>query len=127
MVAHAIQDLPNECCGLLAGPLVPELPDQTVTQCFPLLNAEASPRAYTSDPKSLFNAHRAMREHGLEILAIYHSHPTTDPIPSRKDLEWNYHGSAVVHLIISLKAEVPLVRAWRLQENDFADAEWMIL
>jgi len=127
MIAQAVQELPNECCGLLAGRIVPELPDRTVTERFPLVNADASPREYTSDAKSLIQAHRAMRERRVDILAVYHSHPSSDPIPSRKDLERNAHGSAVVHLIISLKNAAPLVRAWRLGENDFQEADWRIV
>jgi proteasome lid subunit RPN8/RPN11 len=123
MVAQAIEELPNECCGLLAGPIVPGLPEQTVVERFPLVNADSSPREYTSEPKSLFTAHRSMRENGWDILAVYHSHPTTDPVPSRKDLERNFHGSEVVHIIISLKDDVPCILGWRLRERDYSEVE----
>jgi [CysO sulfur-carrier protein]-S-L-cysteine hydrolase len=124
IVAQAVQELPNECCGLLAGRIVPELPDRTVIERFPLVNADASPREYTSDAKSLILAHRLMRERNMDILAVYHSHPASDPIPSRKDLERNAHGSDVIHLIISLMNVTPLVRAWQLRENDYHEADW---
>jgi [CysO sulfur-carrier protein]-S-L-cysteine hydrolase len=127
MIAQAIEELPNECCGLLAGPIVPDLLEQTVAERFPLVNADASPREYNADWNSLFRAHRAMRDRDLDTLAIYHSHPTTDPIPSRNDLERNYHGSEVVHLIISLKNEAALVRGWSLRSNDFEEAHVSIV
>jgi proteasome lid subunit RPN8/RPN11 len=127
MVAQAIQELPNECCGLLAGTVVPELPDRTITKRFALVNADASPREYTADLRNLFDAYKAMRERSLDMLAVYHSHPSSDPVPSGKDLERNAHGSEMVHLIISLKNAAPLVRAWRLGENDFHEADWRIV
>jgi proteasome lid subunit RPN8/RPN11 len=127
MIAQAVQELPNECCGLLAGRIMPEMPDRTVTERFPLVNADASPCEYTSDLKILFAAHKAMRERSLDLLAVYHSHPSSDPIPSRKDLERNAHGAEVVHLIISLKNATPLARAWRLRENDYVEGEWRIV
>ena len=41
-----------------------------------------------------------MRTNGTELLAIYHSHPTSEPVPSRRDVEENTYGESVVHLIV---------------------------
>jgi proteasome lid subunit RPN8/RPN11 len=120
MVAQAIAELPNECCGLLAGPAGGD-----VCRHYPLANAAASPREYLSDPESLFAAHKDMRRHRLEIQAIYHSHPSSDPIPSRTDCERLQYPEAV-HLIISLKASEPIIRAWWLSPDSFREAEWDI-
>lgn len=118
MVAQAVAELPNECCGLLAGC------DGRVTHRYPLTNALASPVRYESDPAALFAAFKDMRARGTELLAVYHSHPTTDPVPSRTDLERNFYGAEVVHIIISLKGGVPVVRAWRLEEASYSEVEW---
>ena len=119
MVAHALEERPFECCGLLAG-----LPAGTVTHLYRLVNEAASPVEYLSEPQSLFAAHRAMRQLGIDILAIYHSHPSSEPVPSRTDLAENFYGPDVAHLIISLKDAEPAVRAWRLREKEFTEAEW---
>jgi proteasome lid subunit RPN8/RPN11 len=117
MLAQAVAELPNECCGLLAGR------DGRITHRYPLTNALASPVRYESDPLALFAADKDMRRHGIEVLAIYHSHPTSDAVPSRTDLERNFYGSAVVHVIISLTGDVPAVRAWRLAETSYREIE----
>jgi proteasome lid subunit RPN8/RPN11 len=70
----------------------------------------------------MFEAHRDMHSHGLDLLAIYHSHPTSEPVPSRTDLERNY-SEAVMNLIISLKS-APLVRGWWLGADAFQGAAW---
>ena len=67
-----------------------------------------------------------MRAQGLEIVAVYHSHPTTEPVPSRKDLERRY-SEDVVHFIISLKDREPLMRGWWLREDQYAEANWEIV
>ena len=73
-------------------------------------------------------ANRIARELGLEIIAIYHSHPTSAPLPSRKDRDMSVGwGDAVVHLIISLEAEEPSVRAWRLTAESATEAEWEVV
>jgi proteasome lid subunit RPN8/RPN11 len=125
MVAQARAELPNECCGLLAGHLVDERPEGKrvgrVVRCYPLINDAASPKEYYAVPSAAF---RDIRETGLELLAIYHSHPTSDPVPSRTDLERNYYGPEVVNFIISLKEAEPRVRGWWLGEKDYREAEW---
>jgi proteasome lid subunit RPN8/RPN11 len=120
LLAQAVSELPNECCGLLAGR------DKRVTHRYPLVNALSSPTRYESDPKLMFAAFKDMREQGTELVAIYHSHPTSDPVPSRTDLERNFYGSSVIHLIISLKDTEPVMRAWLLEETTFREAEWTL-
>jgi proteasome lid subunit RPN8/RPN11 len=129
MIAQARAELPNECCGLLAGRVIPEgpaapgTPVGEVQACYPLVNAAASPVEYLSEPRSMFEAVRDMRQLGIEVLAVYHSHPTSEPIPSRKDRERNYSPD-VVNLIISLKSGEPQLRGWWLTEQDFREAAW---
>ena len=123
MLTHARAELPAECCGLLAGTIEGDI--GRVTDHFPLVNALSSPTEYESESRSRFAAHKAMRANGTEILAVYHSHPSSDPIPSRRDLERNY-SEMVVNLIIGLKAAEPDVRAWWLMEDGAQEALWEV-
>ena len=71
----------------------------------------------------MFDACADMRVRGLEMLAVYHSHPTSRPVPSRTDLE--RHGmDNVVCMIVSLATTPPEVRAWWLMETEYREAEW---
>jgi proteasome lid subunit RPN8/RPN11 len=129
MVAQALTELPNECCGLVLGNSVQETPPsqpgqiRTAVEYFPLENAAASAVEFLSEPKSMFRAARRMREMNLEILAVLHSHPTSDPIPSGTDLERNY-SEEVMNLIISLKPPAPILRAWWLKPHEFEEGQW---
>jgi proteasome lid subunit RPN8/RPN11 len=122
MVAHARESLPNECCGLLAGRV--ENGVGLATTRFAIANDLASPTAYQTNARDLFAAFRAMRADGTDVLAIYHSHPTSAPIPSRRDVEENTYGETVVHLIIGLAGETPEVRGWWLTEAEYREAEY---
>ena len=66
-----------------------------------------------------------MRTPALEILAVYHSHPISEPVPSRTDRERN-HSPEVMNFIISLRDKEPSVRAWWLTETDAREADWEI-
>jgi proteasome lid subunit RPN8/RPN11 len=132
MISQAYSELPNECCGFLAGNIhAPSLTTQTSlpvgrVECrFPLVNSADNPKKYEASSKSLIEAHVEMRRQGIHELAIYHSHPVSAPIPSRTDLERNYYPNAV-HFIISLQDEKPTARAWWLTEIDFREADWRL-
>jgi proteasome lid subunit RPN8/RPN11 len=120
MLAHAHEELPNECCGLLSGIIQPDL---AIVQCVRrLINARASPTEYEADGRSMLQACRAMEAEKQELLAVYHSHPTSQPIPSGKDLDWGMYEN-VMQLIISLQAQ-PSVRGWWFQGRQYHEAQW---
>jgi proteasome lid subunit RPN8/RPN11 len=127
-IAQAQAELPNECCGLLAGKVetVADGPVGRVVRRLPLVNEAASPVEFLSEPRSMFAAVREMDRLGVDVLAVYHSHPTSDPIPSRKDRERNY-SEDVMTVILSLATEPPQVKAWWLTADDFQEADWEVV
>ena len=114
MIEHARVELPAECCGLLAGA------GAAISRCFRLRNELASPAAYRADVRDLFAAFREMREAGLDLIAIYHSHPTSPARPSRVDLAENYYGDTP-RIIVSLAGPAPEIKAFRLGETHFVE------
>ena len=120
MVAHCLREAPLECCGLLGG-VAPR-----VSSFHPLRNAAASETRYDADPHDLIDAVVALRERGAEILAIYHSHPRWEAVPSQTDLRENHYGP-VPRIIVSLLGEVPDVRVWRLDPDSYEELPWRIV
>ena len=118
VIAHARRDLPNECCGLLAGRILEGT--GIVAARFAIGNDAASPTEYATNARDLLAAFRAMRSDGTELLAIYHSHPTSEAVPSRHDIERNTYGESVVHLIVGLVG-TETVRAWWLAEAGYRE------
>jgi [CysO sulfur-carrier protein]-S-L-cysteine hydrolase len=124
VLAHARSELPNEACGLLAGSVEGET--GRATRHFPIRNDLASPTEYFTNPRDLLDAMKTMRAAEIEVLAIYHSHPASEPVPSKTDIARNYWGEAAMHLIVGLAAEKPEVRAWWIGDKDFEAAEMCI-
>jgi proteasome lid subunit RPN8/RPN11 len=125
MLNHARAEAPNECVGFLAGS-----PDGLVSTRLPLVNALADPRRFLSEPRSLFEAERHRQRLGLELLAVYHSHPTGPATPSRIDTDpgVNYWlGMDVVSVIVSLQPPRSEVRAFWLHPHRFEPAEMIVL
>jgi proteasome lid subunit RPN8/RPN11 len=123
MVAHCLGESPMECCGILAG-VAPR-----VSLFLPLRNAasiEARATRYYADPRGLIEVDKTLRELKLNILAIYHSHPRWEAVPSRTDLKEN-HSGAVPRIIVSLLGGIPVVRVWRLDEDSYQELPWRIV
>ncbi|MQG49490.1 MAG: M67 family metallopeptidase, partial [SAR202 cluster bacterium] len=80
MVAHAKSDLPNECCGILAGS------DGQVMKVYRMTNVEASPFRFVMDPLELANVDSEAGDNNWELLAIYHSHTGSEAYPSDTDV-----------------------------------------
>ena len=116
LVERCRAELPLEACGFLAGR------DGAVTQVLAVANELASPVAFRTETASSFAAYRAMRAAGTDLLAVYHSHPTSGPVPSRHDLAQNTYGD-VPWVIVGFAGGGPLVRAWRLRGDGFAAVE----
>ena len=80
---------PEEACGVLAGE------QGRVRKVFPLENILHSPARFETDPADLLRVFHRLLEEGLELTAVYHSHPTGPPHPSTADRrESNYPNSA---------------------------------
>ena len=120
MVAHCRREAPLECCGLLGGvrPLV--------SSYHPLRNTDASETRYNADPRDLIDVVTALRARGAEILAIYHSHPRWEAVPSQADLALNYYGD-LPRIIVSLLGPRPTVRIWRLDPDSFTELPWRLV
>jgi proteasome lid subunit RPN8/RPN11 len=130
MIAQAQAERPNECCGVLAGTIGADGIARVVRR-YGLVNALASPTEYLWDGKGALDAARDMRRLGLEMIAIYHSHPTSEPIPSRTDRE-RYDEvrpllGDVMHFIVGLMTERADVRAWWLTRDGQLNADWELL
>ena len=127
-MAHYQAALPNECCGLLAGTIDGAGLVADATDHYPLRNELESPVEFLSNPADMFAAHKEMRRNGTEILAVYHSHPTTAPVPSVHDLARNWMPN-VVQIIVGLSAGTVELRGWWLMESTYqpAQIEWLAL
>jgi [CysO sulfur-carrier protein]-S-L-cysteine hydrolase len=111
MVNHALDERPNECCGLLAGS------DGVITRIYRASNvAEPKTVRYDVDSGELVRIFTDMREKDVDHLGIYHSHPNSEPRPSATDRKLARYDS-VVYFIVSLRSRRPRVEAWRMRKN----------
>lgn len=114
MIAHARDEAPNECCGLLVGE------GAVVDEWIRTRNLKASPTEYLVDPADHFDAIRRVRAKGRTIVGAYHSHPASPAVPSPTDVS-EAHYPEFVYVIVSLESpDAPSVHAYAIRSGSFA-------
>lgn len=120
MVSHAMADTPNEACGLLAGM------ESIVRKAYRLINVDASPEHFSLDPREQFSAVKDMRAEGIEMLAVYHSHPVTPARMSEEDLRLAVM-PGLIYVIVSLANPAqPNLRSFRVVDGRPVEEEVLI-
>jgi proteasome lid subunit RPN8/RPN11 len=118
MVAHAREDLPNECCGMVGGL------DGEASVVVRVANSAASPLRYEMDPQEQYDALKAIEDEGNELLAIYHSHTKSAAYPSQTDVNQAVAWPDQIYLIVSLEdRDSPEVKGFLLKDLKIADVE----
>jgi proteasome lid subunit RPN8/RPN11 len=124
IVGHCFDGLPDEACGLLAGPMqgdgAPGVPTGEVTAVHPCHNADQSARTYTVDSRDLLHAMRDAEDHGDEIVGVWHSHTHTDAYPSATDVRQAVDPSWL-YAIVSLKYGDPVLRCYRIVDGSILE------
>ena len=110
-MAHARAEAPKEACGLLAGR------DGAPTRLIRCANVHATPvTRYAIEPREQLRAFREMETNGEELVAIYHSHPISQPYPSPTDRAEAHYPDAF-YILVSLRESTPEVRAFRVRDG----------
>ena len=80
---QAIEQVPNESCALLFGKT--ENDQLAVKELFLTENTEKSPVNFTISNEQLIQGYQEAEEKKLEVIGIFHSHPNSEPYPSKTD------------------------------------------
>ncbi len=116
MVRHALEEDPNECCGILSGQ------GGRVMAHYRITNSEASPYRYNMAPQELLRALQDTERHDWEFIAFYHSHTHSAAYPSTTDVRLAENWPDPFYILVSLAdKQHPVVRAFRIAEGQVSE------
>lgn len=115
MIAHARDEAPLECCGVLGGR------DGRVLKLYQATNAERSRYRYNIDSQDLFRINRECEENGWEFVGIYHSHPDSEACPSPTDVRLAFWPESLYFVVSLRDANKPEVRAFRIRDGEVSE------
>lgn len=113
MIEHCSEGRPNEACGLLAAS------NGEIVRVIKMTNASASPVRYSLDPTEQFKAYKMMSDSNLDLAGVFHSHTHTEAYPSPTDVR--LASEDVPYVIVSLAADVPSIRAFRIVKSSWTE------
>ena len=85
-------------------------------------NIDHSPEHFSFAPKDQFAALRYAREHGLKILANWHSHPASPSRPSQEDLRLA-NDPSIRYAILSLLGGEARLNSFNIRNGEVIDKE----
>lgn len=110
IIRYSIGKYPIEGCGYLGGR------GECVTTFIPLKNIDNSSEHFSMDPKEQFEVLKKLREEGVKIIGVYHSHPYTPARPSEEDIKLAYDPD-IYYVIVSLKDYRAEVKAFKIKNR----------
>jgi [CysO sulfur-carrier protein]-S-L-cysteine hydrolase len=119
MIDHALEDAPNECCGMIASG------NGEAVTLYRARNAAASPLRYEIDGAEQYRIQMAIDDAGLDLGAIYHSHTRSEPYPSQTDINLAFYPDAL-YVIVGVAGEQPDVRAFTIRDGRVSEAELVV-
>jgi proteasome lid subunit RPN8/RPN11 len=118
MVAHALEDAPNECCGMVASR------EGEAVAAYRITNSAHSPLRYEMDSREQLKVEmNEIDDNGLEVGIVYHSHTRSAPYPSETDINLAFHPDAI-YVIVGVKdRENPEVKGYTIRRGQVAEVE----
>ena len=118
MRRHVAAQAPLEACGLLAGT------QDSVEAVLRVHNAERSPVRFRMDAQEQYNAFEWMDTNGLDLVGIFHSHPSGPETVSPTDIaEAAYN---VVHVIWSRTGHAWSARGFWIEKEQATEVTLQI-
>jgi proteasome lid subunit RPN8/RPN11 len=115
IVAHAGEEAPNECCGLVGGRDGEALSVRRAENLF------ASPRRF--EVGNLPRLISEIEDAGEEMVGMYHSHPRSEAYPSQTDINLAWGWPGILWLICSLAGDEPKIRAFSIADSTVDEVE----
>jgi len=113
LVKHAFQEVPKECCGILAGR------GNAIQQNYRITNTARNSSKFIMKSDEQIQAMSDIKQNGLNILGFYHSHPNGVQNPSSSDIKMaiqsGWSGDTIFHVIVALENDTtPLISAYNI-------------
>lgn len=110
IIEHAKFDAPIEACGYLGEK------NGDIVSVYRMENTDSSGEHFSLKPEEQFAVIKDMREKGIKLAAVYHSHPETPARPSVEDIRLAYD-PGLSYVIVSLADNNDTVKSFLIRDG----------
>jgi len=115
ILRQAKAQAPIEACGILAGK------DGAIEKLYKMTNVNKRSDHFMMEPEEQFKVVKDIRAAGLDMLAIYHSHPQTPARLSAEDIRLAIT-PGVTYVIVSLQdSNCAVVKGFYIENSDVTE------
>lgn len=111
VLSHCKNAYPFEACGILAGK------NDIVSVVYEMNNTERSSVSYVMDSMEQFHVMKKIRNEGMQMIAIYHSHPQSSAYPSPEDIRLAFYDEVAYVIVSLIDYDKPDIRTFRISEG----------
>jgi proteasome lid subunit RPN8/RPN11 len=116
LIRLAEGQMPGEVCGVIGGE------NGEAKEIFPIRNISGNPFTYLMDPEEQVSVFFKLDEIGLELTAIFHSHPHSAPVPSPTDIRESRYPDTP-HIIIGMENGEWVLKAYLMTDQEYSQIE----
>jgi [CysO sulfur-carrier protein]-S-L-cysteine hydrolase len=121
MVAHAVADAPDECCGIISSR------DDVAVELFRMENTAHTAMRYEMDNMELYRVVTGIEDAGLDVGVIYHSHTRSEPYPSQTDINLAFYPDSIYVIVGTATEPQPKVRAFTIRDEQVEEVELTVV
>ncbi len=121
MISWMKSNIPFEACGILVGK------GNIVDEFIKMENVAKSETFFEMDLKELMKVLDYIDKENKDFIGVFHSHPVSNPYPSKTDLERNEIIDNLIFVISSLRKGTPEVKAYKISEKIVKEIEILII
>ena len=115
IVVQAGEQSPIEACGILAGK------NSIAEKLYKMTNVDKRHDHFMMEPEEQFAVMKDMRAAWMDMLAVYHSHPTTPARPSQEDIRMAFTPGVVYVIVSLLTTTKPEVKAFNIENSNVTE------
>ena len=115
IVDHALEEDPNECCGILSGQ------NGRVRKLYRMMNVEQSPYRYSMDGREMNTVLRDIDDQDWELQVIYHSHTHSPAEPSKTDIGLATYPDSYYLIVSLLDKANPDLRIFMIVDGEVSE------
>jgi proteasome lid subunit RPN8/RPN11 len=120
IIRQCLREFPQEACGIVAGK------EGMAEKVYEMTNTDESPLTFFMEPQEQLQVMKEIRNTGLDMIGIYHSHMASDAYPSRRDVDLALYPEVLTVILSLSDKNNPSIRSFKINGDRITEEATVI-